>query len=99
MRFLRGMPTVIRPGSTQIAEYPQGTQADAERAFDALPLSGVHPINSGTYGTWGRSGTLPDGTTVTVRPSQDGRPTIEVIDRNRPGGPRKVNEIRFGSKL
>ncbi|MGA0569793.1 hemagglutinin repeat-containing protein [Variovorax sp. VNK109] len=92
-----GMPTVTRPGTTQISEYPQGTQADAEQVFHSLPLSGVHSIDS-DYGNWGQSGTLPDGTTVTVRPSQDGRPTIEVIDRNRLRGERKVREIRFGTK-
>ncbi|WP_346309062.1 hemagglutinin repeat-containing protein, partial [Limnohabitans sp.] len=93
-----GMPVVTDiKGSNQISEYPNGTQADANSVFDNLPLSNVHPIKSG-YGEWGRSGTLPDGTKVTVRPSKDGRPTIQIFDTNRPGGDRTVAEIRFGSK-
>ena len=95
-----GLPQVTGvKGVNQISEYPTGTQADAERIFDGLPLvpGSVEPIKSG-FGDWGRTGRLPDGTSVTVRPSKDGRPTIQVVDRNRPGDDKTVQEIRFGSK-
>ena len=89
-------PLTVRPGTNVISEYPNGTKDDANRVFDNLPLSSVRAIQSG-YGNWGRTGTLPDGTQVTVRPSQDGRPTIQIVDTNRPSGSRTVGEIRFGS--
>ncbi len=90
-----GAPTVTRPGTNVMSEYPNGTREDADRVFDSLPLNQVIPTLSG-YGP-GRSGLLPDGTRVTVRPSQDGRPTIDIRDNNR-SSPRTVGEIRFGSK-
>ena len=89
-------PTTVRPGLNAISEYPNGTQDDANKVFDSFPLSNVHPIDS-SYGDWGRAGTLPNGTTVIVRPSKDGRPTIQIIDVNRPNGnSRSIAEIRFG---
>jgi hypothetical protein len=82
-------------GTNQHSEYPNGTKEDAERVFDNLPLKDVRPIAS-LWGNWGRTGDLPDGTTVTVRPSRTGPPTIEIVDRNRPGSDKVVQEIRFG---
>ena len=93
-----GLPVLTGGGGTnQVSQYPNGTRADAERVFDSLPLSNVGPVSS-NVGDWGRTGSLPDGTTVTVPPSKTGPPTIEIVDRNRPnGGKRVVQEIRFGS--
>lgn len=65
-------------------------------ALGSLLFGYVTPVSS-TVGDWGRTGTLPDGTTVTVRPSKTGPPTIQIFDRNRPNGGRTVQEIRFGS--
>ena len=74
--IMSGLPTVTNPrGTNQKSEYPNGMQADAERIFSNLPLKDVGPITS-PWGNWGRSGELPDGTTVTVRPSRTGPPTI-----------------------
>lgn len=61
--------------SELIKYYPNGNKDDAEKLFDSLPLTDVRPISS-NYGDWGKIGTLPDGTQVKFRPSQDGRPTI-----------------------
>ncbi|RYF47094.1 MAG: hypothetical protein EOO38_12835 [Cytophagaceae bacterium] len=90
-------PNIVRGGTTNvISEYPNGNWSDANNAFDKLKLTDVRSISSG-YGQ-GRTGTLANGTQVTVRPSQDGRPTIQIIDTNRPGGARSVAEIRFEPK-
>jgi hypothetical protein len=96
-----GLPTITNSGGTnQISEYPNGTRADADRVFDSLPLSNVRTTTSPSVDGSVRIGTLPDGTTVTVRPSRTGPPTIEIVDRNRPdGGKAVVQEIRFGSNL
>lgn len=46
-----------------------------------------------------RTGTLPDGSRVTVRPSADGRPTIEITELKPNGRPVRggSREIRYGS--
>ena len=77
---------------TRIESVPNGTQTQADNDFDKLALSDVRPIQT-DYGP-ARMGTLPDGTTVLVRPSRDGRPTIEF---QRDSG-RTFREIRYGSK-
>jgi hypothetical protein len=88
---------VTRPGGTNvISEHPTGTRADTERIFDSLPLKDVGPISS-SAGDWGRTETSSDGTTVTVRPSRTGLPILQIIDNNRPGDSRTVQEIRLGS--
>jgi len=62
----------------------------ASKEFDSLDPTDVKEIDT-KFGT-GRTGTLSDGTTVTVRPgSSDGRPTLEV--RNPENGRGK--EIRY----
>ena len=85
-----------KKGAELIKYYPNENKDDAEKLFDSLPLTDVRPISS-NYGDLGKIGTLPDGTQVKFRPSQDGRPTIEIYDNNRVK-PRPVKEIRFGSK-
>ncbi|HAQ41166.1 MAG TPA: hypothetical protein DCM73_10270, partial [Clostridiales bacterium] len=53
----------------------------ASKEFDSLNPSNVKNINT-SYGQ-GKTGTLPDGRTVTVRPgSTDGRPTLEIRNPN-----------------
>lgn len=80
-------------GSNEISHYPNGTREDADRVFDSMGLDdvGVYQTPKGVV----RTGTLPDGTRITVRPSDDGRPTIEVYDVNR-SSQRPVQKIRFG---
>ncbi len=76
---------------TNIERVPGGTRAQAEADFDALGLSNVRNI-----GTDRRMGTLPDGTTVIVRPSRDGRPTVEFQRVTENGNTRTTREIRYG---
>jgi hypothetical protein len=67
-----------------------GGMTEADKDFDSLEPKGTQDINT-KYGP-GRTGTLEDGTRVTVRPgSSDGRPTLEI--RN-PGNGRG-SEIRY----
>jgi hypothetical protein len=67
----------------------KGGLSQANADFDALGPIDVKPINT-VYGP-GRTGTLPDGRTVTVRPgSTDGRPTLEI---RKPNG--RGDEIRY----
>ncbi|WP_185968428.1 hypothetical protein [Paracoccus sp. M683] len=76
-------------GKTRHGSKPGG-MSRADRDFDDLGPQNVKPINT-QYGP-GRTGTLSDGTKVTVRPgSSDGRPTLEM--RN-PGNGRGT-EIRY----
>ncbi|PNG58783.1 MULTISPECIES: DUF637 domain-containing protein [unclassified Variovorax] len=91
------IPERATNSSNEIGRYPSGTWADANRAFDAMPLSGVRVVGTTPIGDI-RYGTLPDGTAVIVRPnSSDGAPTIQIQDSNRPSGrPVTVREIRFG---
>ncbi|MCU7866741.1 MAG: RHS repeat-associated core domain-containing protein, partial [Candidatus Thiodiazotropha sp. (ex Lucinoma borealis)] len=57
--------------------------------FDGLNPDNVRPINT-KYGP-SRTGTLPDGRSVVVRPgSSDGRPTLEV---RKPNG--RGHEVRY----
>jgi hypothetical protein len=72
-------------GNTDIRTKP-GNAGTANGDFDALNPTGVTD-----YGNGRRVGTLPDGRTVVVRPSDDGRPTIEI---QRGGRPRI--KIRYG---
>ena len=80
-------------GNTEILIYPNGTQADADNVFDSLPLTNIE-TKIGNLGSV-RVGKLPDGTSVIIRPSKDGRPTIQITDATNK---RTVQEYRFGSK-
>ncbi len=76
-------------GKTRHGEKDGGMD-QADKDFDSLNPENVKPIQT-TKGP-GRTGTLPDGRSVTVRPgSSDGRPTLEI--RN-PGNGRGT-EIRY----
>ncbi|EHF04961.1 hypothetical protein HMPREF1020_03088 [Clostridium sp. 7_3_54FAA] len=67
-----------------------GTYTQAVDDFNSLNPSNVKDINT-NYGS-GKTGTLSDGRTVTVRPgSTDGRPTVEIRGSNGRG-----MEIRYG---
>lgn len=67
-----------------------GGMKQADRDFNSLGPENVRNINT-QYGP-GRTGTLPDGTRVTVRPgSSDGRPTLEM----RNPATNRGTEIRY----
>ncbi len=67
----------------------KGGMNQANKDFDSLNPSNVRTIQ--TKDGPGRTGTLPDGKTVTVRPgSSDGRPTLEI---RKPNG--RGDEIRY----
>ncbi|MCG7509266.1 hypothetical protein [Mesorhizobium retamae] len=67
-----------------------GGMSEADKDFDALGPKDIKDINT-QYGQ-GRTGTLDDGTKITVRPgSSDGRPTLEM--RNPENG--RGTEIRY----
>ncbi|WP_157935956.1 hypothetical protein [Paracoccus zhejiangensis] len=67
-----------------------GGMGQADRDFDSLGPENVRNINT-QYGA-GRTGTLSDGTRVTVRPgSSDGRPTLEMRNPTSNRG----TEIRY----
>jgi len=69
----------------------KGDFTQANEDFDVLTPSNVKNIIT-KYGS-GRTGTLPNGQTITVRPgSTDGRPTLEI--RNPQNG--RGIEIRYG---
>ncbi|BBO59842.1 hypothetical protein [Mycoavidus sp. B2-EB] len=74
---------------TKVESIPDGTKTTADADFDALGLNDIRSIDT-NYGQ-GRVGHLPDGTTVIVRPSRDGRPTIEFQSSSR-----TIREIRYG---
>ncbi|TSJ88236.1 hypothetical protein [Chitinimonas sp. BJB300] len=62
-------------GPSEIWTKPGGIE-EANRDFDGLKPSGVKDISNG-----GRTGVLPDGRRIVVRPnSNDGRPTVEIQD-------------------
>ncbi len=69
-------PGRVTKGKTTLYEKP-GDFSQASKEFDSLNPSNVKDINT-SYGQ-GKTGTLPDGRTITVRPgSTDGRPTLEI---------------------
>lgn len=78
---------------TIIESVPNGTRSDADADFDSLGFSNVLNIGPGR-----RMGTLPDGTRVIVRPSKDGRPTIEFQTVSPSGNVRTTKEIRYGNQ-
>ncbi|GHT89316.1 hypothetical protein AGMMS49960_21680 [Betaproteobacteria bacterium] len=68
----------------------QGSYDQVVKDFDSLNPLNVRDIN--TNYDQGKTGTLPDGKAVTVRPgSTDGRPTLEIRGSNGRG-----IEIRYG---
>jgi RHS repeat-associated protein len=77
----------ITRGNTDIRTKP-GNADTASGDFDSLNPTGVTD-----YGNGVRTGTLPDGRTIVVRPSRDGRPTIEI----QRGGRTRI-EVRYGPK-
>jgi hypothetical protein len=78
----------ITKGNTDIRNKP-GDVNTANDDFDALNLNNVSPKGNGV-----RVGTLGDGSTVIVRPSRDGRHTIEI----QSGGRTRI-EVRYGPKI
>ena len=87
----RTIPETQTTRGTRIEVIPDGNREMAERDFDALNLTNVRPINT-NYGSGGM-GQLSDGSVVLVRPSRDGRPTIEL----QSGGRTRL-EVRYGGK-
>jgi RHS repeat-associated protein len=79
-------PDRITKGNTGI-RTKVGDIGTANGDFDALNPSGVSDKGGGI-----RVGTLGDGSTVIVRPSSDGRPTIEIQS-----GGRTRTKIRYGN--
>ena len=78
-------------GRTRHGELDGGMNR-ANRDFDSLRPNNVQNINT-RYGP-GRTGTLNDGTRVTVRPgSSDGRATLEI----RNPATRRGTEIRYNN--
>lgn len=76
-------------GKTKHGEATGGMD-QAEKDFDSLEPKNVKDINT-NYGK-GRTGSLEDGSNVTVRPgSSDGRPTLEIRNPNTGRG----TEIRY----
>ncbi|MEB3104081.1 RHS repeat-associated core domain-containing protein, partial [Ferviditalea candida] len=79
-------------GKTTQYEKIGGNFEQANKEFDSLNPSNVKDIET-KYGP-GKTGTLPDGRTITVRPgSSDGRPTLEIRNTNGRG-----IEIRYGKQ-
>ncbi|OQS26983.1 hypothetical protein B0T40_24940 [Chromobacterium haemolyticum] len=80
---------------TMIQSVPNGTMADALTDFNSLGVANEKIISTPKGEI--RMGQLPDGSTIKLRPSNDGglgRPTIEVIGPNG----RTVQEVRYGNK-
>jgi RHS repeat-associated protein len=79
-------------GKTTLYEKKEGNYSTAEKEFERL--AGLKDVkNIKTEKLEGKTGTLPDGRTATVRTtSSDGRPTLEI--RNPENG--RGIEIRYG---
>lgn len=74
-------------GRSKQYEKPGG-YSDALKDFKTLEVSEIKDIPDG------KTGKLPDGRAINVRTkSEDGRPTLEIIDAN------KRTKIRYGNKL
>jgi hypothetical protein len=82
-------PGRVTKGKTTLYEKSGGF-GQASKEFDSLNPSNVKEINT-PNGTL-KTGTLPDGRSVTVRSwSTDGRPTLEIRNSNGRGV-----EVRYG---
>ena len=81
---------------TIIDVVPNGTREQAEEDFEDMDLSEVRSYSTDRGEL--RTGILPDGNRVTVRPSADGRPTIEITELDANGRPirGRSREIRYG---
>ncbi|WP_205231277.1 hypothetical protein [Azospira oryzae] len=78
-----------------IQSVPSGTSQMALDDFNAMGVKNVRVISTDKGEV--RIGSLPDGTTIKLRPSNDGglnRPTIEIVGSNG----RKIKEVRYGNK-
>ena len=87
----------VTTNGTIIDAIPDGDRAQADEDFDEMDLNGER--NYSTPKGEVRTGTLPDGSRVTVCPSADGRPTIQIDEQNENGkAPRgRTREIRYGN--
>lgn len=87
----------VTSNGTIVDVVPDGDADQANEDFDEMGLDNVQ-TRPGTRGDI-RTGTLPDGTKVTVRPSADGRPTIEITELDQNGDRVRggVREIRYGN--
>ncbi len=87
----------VTSNGTIIDSVPDGDAEQANEDFDEMGLRNV-TTNTGTRGEV-RTGNLPDGSRVTVRPSADGRQTIDIteLDQNDDAVRGRVREIRYGS--
>lgn len=80
---------------TMIQSMPNGTMSDALSDFNSFGVTNEKIISTPKGEI--RMGQLPDGSTIKLRPSNDGglgRPTIEVIGING----RTIREVRYGTK-
>lgn len=78
-------------GNIEIEYVPGGTEEEAKKDFDKLNPDDVIVVQTpkGVVSV----GVLPNGNKIILRPSKDGRPTIEIQNPRRG---RKIKEIRYG---
>ncbi|MDP8100099.1 hypothetical protein [Pasteurella atlantica] len=82
----------ITSKNVKIQRVEGGTLEQAIKDFDSLSFNNTQIVGEGKV----KIGYLPDGSTVKLRPSNDGgrnRPTIEII---KPNG-KTAREIRYGN--
>jgi filamentous hemagglutinin len=93
-RVYGGRTTVenVTSRGTSIETVPHGNDAMAASDFAALKPNMVRTVSTGRGDV--SIGTFNDGSTVILRPSKEGRTTIEFQNSNG----RTTKEIRYGSK-
>jgi hypothetical protein len=77
------------------------TQWEKPGDFDTAneDFDNYHPTDVRDRGDGVRTGTLPSGETIIVRPrSTDGRPTLQIQTKNSNGDVTRNIEIRYGAK-